>query len=86
MEEQVKLAHSASIFIGMHGAGIPQIFHAAIGEPNCCSVLELFPESNQGFSNIFGFGNMARLLGECVVMHNEEYICVYMNMCMSVCM
>lgn len=62
-EEQVRLAHSASVFIGMHGAALPHIFNAAIGAPNCCSVVEIFPERSKGFSAIHGFGNMARLLG-----------------------
>ena len=62
-DKQVALAHSASIFIGMHGAGIPHIFNAAIGEPNCCSLIELFPDPSIGFSHIQGFGNIARYLG-----------------------
>ena len=64
------------LILGMHGAGIPQIFHAAIGEPNCCSVIELFPESNQGFSNIYGFGNIAKLLGMCGYMQGSV-MCIY---------
>jgi hypothetical protein len=47
----------------MHGAGICQIYNAAIGLPNCCSLIELFPDASVGFSHIQGFGNTARYLG-----------------------
>ena len=65
--EQYKLASSASLFVGMHGAQNFNIFHASIGHPNCCAFLEIFPiddvEKKLNFHNIKGYGNIARLLG-----------------------
>lgn len=42
--EQVRLAHSASILLSMHGAGTTHIFHSAVGSPQCCALIELFPD------------------------------------------
>lgn len=50
-------------FIIFTAAALPHIFNAAIGDPNCCSLVEIFPEESKGFSTIQGFGNIARLLG-----------------------
>ena len=67
--EQVKLSHSAGVFLSMHGAGVTHIAHAAIGAPNCCALIEMFPDSSTGFHTIWGFGNLARHLG----MHYYRY-------------
>ena len=67
--EQVKLSHSAGVFLSMHGAGVTHIVHAAIGAPNCCALIEMFPDSTTGFHTIWGFGNLARHLG----MHYYRY-------------
>ena len=67
--EQVKLSHSAGVFLSMHGAGVTHIVHAAIGAPNCCALIEMFPDASTGFHTIWGFGNLARHLG----MHYYRY-------------
>lgn len=61
--EQIKLAHSASILISMHGAGTTHIFHAALGQKNCCGLLELFPDRTVDLYTAEGYGNLARMLG-----------------------
>lgn len=53
----------------MHGAGIAQIFNMAIGEINCCGLIEIFPEKYMGFSEIIGNANIVKFLG----MHYEKY-------------
>lgn len=60
-EEQVRLVHSSSVLIGMHGAGIPASMHMAVGTKHCCGVIEIFPEGE--FKPIRGYGNMARRMG-----------------------
>lgn len=68
-DKQVALAHSASIFLSMHGAGTTHIFHSAIGEKNCCALIELQPDHSIGFQSAWGYGNIARKLG----MHYYRY-------------
>jgi hypothetical protein len=63
------LAHATLCCITIVAA-LPHIFNAAIGAPNCCSVVEIFPERAKGFSDIEGFGNIARLLG----MNYQRYV------------
>jgi translation initiation factor 1 (eIF-1/SUI1) len=60
-EEQIRLIHSVSLIIGVHGAGVPTSMHMSLGRPNCCGVVEIFPRGE--FSPIRGYGNMARRLG-----------------------
>lgn len=67
--EQVALSHSAGVFVSMHGAGTANIFHSAVGSPNCCALVELFPDKSTGFHTIYGFGNIARHMG----MHYFRY-------------
>jgi hypothetical protein len=67
--QQVQLSHSAGVFMSMHGAGTTHIFHAAIGSPNCCALIELFPDSTIEFVHAFGYGNLARMFG----MHHYRY-------------
>ena len=44
-EEQVRLIASASIVVGMHGAGIASSsMHMAVGTKYCCGVVEILPE------------------------------------------
>jgi len=62
-EKQVALAHSASVFVSMHGAGTTHIFHSALGQPNCCALVELFTDKSAPFHDIKLFGNLARMLG-----------------------
>ena len=62
-ERQVALAHSAGVFVSMHGAGTTHIFHSAVGQPNCCALVELFPDKSTPFHDIKLFGNLARMLG-----------------------
>ncbi len=62
-EQQVSLSHSASVFVSMHGAGTTHIFHSAVGEPNCCALIELFPDTTIEFHTAQGYGNIARMLG-----------------------
>jgi hypothetical protein len=50
--------------MSMHGAGTTHIFHAAIGSPNCCALVELFPDTSVDFYTAQGYGNIARMLGE----------------------
>mmetsp|Transcript_28755 Transcript_28755/g.40990 ORF Transcript_28755/g.40990 Transcript_28755/m.40990 type:complete len:219 (+) Transcript_28755:1022-1678(+) len=57
---QVALSHNIDILIGFHGAGINHMFHM---NPNCCGVIELFPEEKMGFTSRVGYGNHARFLG-----------------------
>ena len=48
----------------MHGAGTAHaMFHAAIGSPNCCALVELQPESKLGYQHTRGYMNLARLFG-----------------------
>jgi hypothetical protein len=60
---QVALSHSAGVFISMHGAGTTHIFHAALGQPNCCALVELFPDTTVELHAAQGYGNLARMLG-----------------------
>lgn len=63
-KEQVALSHAAGVFVSMHGAGTTHIFHSAIGENNCCALMELQPEKTVGgFYEAHGFGNIARNMG-----------------------
>lgn len=62
-EKQVSLSHSAGIFMSMHGAGTTHIFHAALGSPNCCGLIELFPDTSIEFHAAYGYGNLARMHG-----------------------
>ena len=68
--EQVKLSHSASIFISMHGAGTTHIFHSALGSPNCCALVELFPDTSVSLYSAQGYGNLARMFG----MHHHRHV------------
>jgi hypothetical protein len=61
--EQVSLAHTAGVILSMHGAGTTHIFHAAIGQPNCCALVELQPDHSRGFQDAWGYANLARMLG-----------------------
>jgi hypothetical protein len=62
--QQVALAHSAGVFVSMHGAGTAHgIFHAALGAPNCCALVELQPDHSLGYDKTFGYANLARLHG-----------------------
>ena len=47
----------------MHGAGTTHIFHSAIGQPNCCALIELFPDPTIELHTAQGYGNLARQLG-----------------------
>lgn len=70
-EEQYRIVSGVGIIVGMHGAQMMHMFHASIGRPNCCAVVEIFPISEQGalesaqvsFHRIQIFGNLARHLG-----------------------
>ena len=69
-KKQVSVAHSAGVFVSMHGAGTTHIYHSAIGENNCCGLVELQPDKNiGGFYHAHGFGNIARNLGMGYVRH-----------------
>lgn len=46
-----------------HGAGTTHIFHMAIGEKNCCGLLELFPDRTVDLYTAQGYSNLARQLG-----------------------
>ena len=48
----------------MHGAGIVHMVNMAVGTPNCCALLEMFPDPKHGYGGIQGHGNMAKSLGE----------------------
>lgn len=69
-EEQVALSHSAGVFISMHGAGTTHIFHSALGQPNCCALVELFPDRTIDLHTAQGYGNLARMLG----MHHYRHV------------
>ena len=64
-DQQVKLVHSSSIILGMHGAGLTHIMNMAVGAPDCCALVELFPSTNVDplFNGYQGYANMARWLG-----------------------
>lgn len=68
--EQIKLAHTASIFVSMHGAGTTHIFHMAVGQKNCCGLIELFPDKSIDLYTAQGYGNLARMLG----FHHERLV------------
>ena len=68
-KQQVALSHSAGVLLSMHGAGTANMFHAAVGAPNCCALIELFPDKSAPFHSIRGFGNLARHMG----MHYYRY-------------
>jgi len=61
--EQVALTHSAGVYVSMHGAGTTHLFHAAVGSPNCCALVELQPDHTMNFQHSLGHGNQARMLG-----------------------
>ena len=63
--EQYKAVSSASVIVSMHGAGLAHVFHASIGHPGCCAVIELFPKetNKQSYVGIKGTGNWVRYLG-----------------------
>lgn len=61
--EQIALTHSAGVFVSMHGAGTTHLFHAAVGRPNCCALVELQPDHSMKFQFSQGHGNQARMLG-----------------------
>lgn len=67
--EQVALSHSAGVFVSMHGAGTTHIFHAALGTPNCCALVELQPDHTIGFQDAHGYANLARMHG----LHYRRY-------------
>jgi len=67
--EQVALSHSAGVFLSMHGAGTTHIFHSAVGSPNCCALVEMFPDATIEFQAAFGYGNLARMFG----LHHWRY-------------
>ena len=69
LRKQVALSHSASVFVSMHGAGTTHIFHMAVGSPNCCALVELFPDATIEFQSAQGYGNLARMLG----LHYHRY-------------
>lgn len=64
-DQQVQLVHSSSIVLGMHGAGLTHIMNMAVGAPNCCALVELFPSTlvDPLFNGYQGYANMARWLG-----------------------
>ena len=68
-QQQVALSHSAGVLLTMHGAGTANMFHASVGSPNCCALIELFPDKTAPFHSIRGFGNLARHMG----MHYYRY-------------
>lgn len=70
--EQMRLVHTAHLLIGMHGAGINQFFNMPIGEPNCCGLVELFPDKALGYDGILGNQNMAKFLGMSYARYNVE--------------
>jgi hypothetical protein len=51
------------------GAGTANMFSSAVGHPNCCALIELFPDKKLPFHTIRGFGNLARHYG----MHYYRY-------------
>ena len=61
VEQQIAIAHSASVFVSMHGAGTVWITNMAIGSPNCCALVELQPDPSFEFTA--AHGNFARFLG-----------------------
>ena len=68
--QQIQLAHSASIFLSMHGAGTTHIFHAALGAKNCCGFVEMFPDETIDLHTAYGYGNLGRMLG----FHHYRYV------------
>ena len=50
-QEQVRLSHSASVLLSMHGAGTTHIFHMALGQVSCCALVEMFPDSTIEFQS-----------------------------------
>ena len=68
-EQQVALSHSAGVMLSMHGAGTTHIFHSALGSPNCCALVEMFPDSTVELVSAYGYGNLARMFG----MHHSRY-------------
>jgi hypothetical protein len=59
------------LFVLYHaaGAGTANMFSTAVGHPNCCALIELFPDKKLPFYTIRGFGNLARHYG----MHYYRY-------------
>lgn len=68
--QQIQLAHTASIFMSMHGAGTTHIFHAALGQRNCCGFIEMFPDTSIDLHTAYGYGNLGRMLG----FHHYRYV------------
>ena len=62
-EEQIRLAHTASVFVSMHGAGTTHIFHMAVGDKKCCGLIEMFPDKSVDLYTAKGYSNLARMLG-----------------------
>eukprot|EP01040_Poterioochromonas_malhamensis_P008006 gene8006-8654_t len=62
--EQIHLSHTASVLVSMHGAGTTHIFHMAVGDPKCCALMELFPDTSLDLYTMKGYGNLARMLGK----------------------
>ena len=60
-EDQIRLIHSSHIIMGVHGAAMAHGVHMAIGAPNCCAMIELFPPKR--FAEIWGYGNIVRHTG-----------------------
>ena len=62
---------SASLVIGMHGAGIAHSLHMPIGTKYCCGVIEIFPDGDTAVEvdsgskqyAYKGYENLARRLG-----------------------
>jgi PIN domain nuclease of toxin-antitoxin system len=62
-EEQIHLAHSASVLVSMHGAGTTHIFHMALGDRKCCGLIEMFPDKSVDLYTAKGYSNLARMMG-----------------------
>lgn len=54
--QQIQLAHTANILISAHGAGTTHIFHMALGQTDCCALLELFPDTSVDLYTAQGYG------------------------------
>eukprot|EP01040_Poterioochromonas_malhamensis_P014623 gene14623-16212_t len=68
--EQIHLSHTASVLVSMHGAGTTHIFHMAVGDPKCCALMELFPDTSLDLYTMKGYGNLARMLG----FYHDRYV------------
>ncbi len=65
--EQIQLAHRANILISAHGAGTTHIFHMALGQPGCCALLELFPDTSVDLYTAQGYGKLCTLSLKCIL-------------------